>query len=187
MHPRSRSLQHLTKNPRVWFGLSILLFAFIAAAGANLFAPFAVDDLDISRRLLAPSREYLLGCDQNGGDVLTAMLFGARTSLTIGFTTVFISVSIGLMIGLISGYYGGKIDYVIMRFVDMLMAFPGLLVAMVLASTLGAGYWNIVFAITATGWISTTRIVRGQVLQIRELPFVQASVATGARDRKSVV
>jgi peptide/nickel transport system permease protein len=182
MDPRSRAIASLKQNPRTWIGATILLLAAFAAVGAGVLAPFPADDLDITRRLLPPGPEHWLGCDQNGGDVLTAMLLGARTSLTIGFTTVLISVSIGLIIGLVSGFYGGAIDYAIMRLVDMLMAFPGLLVALVLASTLGAGYWNIVIAITATGWISTTRIVRGQVLQVRELPFVQASIALGAKD-----
>ncbi len=146
---------------------------------ADALAPYSADDLDISRRLLSPSAGHWFGCDADGGDVLTSMLFGARTSLTISFLTVALSMGFGVTIGLISGYFGSWVDTTLMRLVDMLMAFPGLLVAMVLATALGPSTGTIILAISATGWLSSARVTRGQVLTLRERDYVMATRALG--------
>jgi peptide/nickel transport system permease protein len=138
--------------------------------------------MDITLRNLPPSSEHWLGCDLNGRDIVTSMLYGARISLYIAFLTVVLSTTFGLFIGLISGYKLGWIDTILMRSVDIVMAVPGILVAMVLAGLMGSSVNNIAFAIAATGWTSSARIVRGQVLTVREREYVQASRALGARD-----
>lgn len=173
-------------NPRIWFGLAILpLFA-----GMALFAPWLAptppDAIDISLRLLPPSLDHLMGMDLAGGNVLTAILYGARTSLYVGFLTVLLSLTIGVFIGLVAGYYRGWIDTTLMRIVDLIMAFPGILLAMALAALMGPSLHNVVIAISATGWTSSARLIRGQVLSIREREFVTASLALGARPSRVI-
>lgn len=187
MNDRSRKLlKRVWENPRIWFGATILLIATAGALLAPWFAPFDPSYMDISKRIAPPSSEHWLGCDLNGRDVITSMLYGARVSLYIAFLTVVLSTTVGLCIGLVSGYKLGWIDTVLMRFVDIVMAVPGILVAMVLAGLLGSSINNIVIAIAATGWTASARIVRGQVLTLREREFVEASRALGAGDLRLI-
>lgn len=179
----TRKLKFLSaalSNPRIWFGLAILPLFTIMALFAPWLAPTPPDAIDISLRLLPPSPEHIFGMDLAGGNVLTAMLYGARTSLYVGFLTVLLSLSIGVLVGLIAGYYRGWIDTALMRTVDLIMAFPGILLAMALAALMGPSLHNVVLAISATGWTSSARLIRGQVLSIREREFVTASLALGA-------
>jgi peptide/nickel transport system permease protein len=179
--PKSNSVWRVcARSPRIVFGLSVLMLVILAAAFAGVLAPYAPNEMDITMRLLPPSMSHWLGCDVHGADILTAMLYGARTSLYVSFLTVFLCMTIGTTAGLVSGYKGGWIDTVLMRFVDVLMAFPGILLALALAAMLGPSINNIVLAITATGWTSTARLVRGQVLSFREREFVLAAKTIGA-------
>lgn len=166
-------------NPRLVIGVTILVTMTIAALLAPWIAPYSPSNLDVTLRLTPPSAEHLLGVDSNGSDVLTALLYGARTSLFIGFMTVLLSVFLGVSIGAISGYAGGWIDMVLMRIVDILMSFPGILLALTLVTVLGPNLWSIIFAISATGWTSAARIARGQVLSIKERDHVLATYALG--------
>lgn len=168
------------RNPRIWFGMAILPAFVGMALLAPWLAPSAQDEMDVALRLLPPSAEHLLGMDINGGSVLTSMLYGARTSLYVGFLTVLLSVTIGVSVGLVAGYSRGLVDTLLMRLVDLIMAFPGILLAMALAALMGPSLHNVVFAIAATGWTSSARLIRGQVLSIREREFVTASRALGA-------
>ncbi len=174
------------RNPRIVFGFIILLGAIATAVLAPWIAPYPADEMDITKRLCPPSSEHWLGCDLNGADILTAIMYGGRTSLYIGFLTVCMTLSVGVFVGLISGYWRGWIDHLLMRSVDILMAFPGILVAMSLAALLGPNIHNVVLAIAATGWTSAARLVRGQVLSLREREYVTASRALGARDRRLI-
>jgi len=177
-----KTLKALVLNPRVLVGLIILGIATFCAIFAPIIAPYSPEYSELSLRLAAPSAEHLLGCDIDGKDVLTSMLYGARVSLYIAFLTVILSVVLGLSIGLVSGYYRGWVDSILMRLVEIVMAVPTLLIAMVLSALLGSSSHNIIFAIVATGWASSARLIRGQVLSIREKEFVTASRALGARD-----
>ena len=182
MTPSQLVLQHLKRSPRVWIGAGIILFFVLAAVFAPWLAPFTEDDLDLMRRNAGPSWEHPFGCDLNGGDVLTSMLYGAQVSLFIAFMTVVLSVTVGLGIGLVSGYYLGWVDALFMRLIDVVLAIPTILVAMVLSTLLGSSIWNVIFAIAVTGWASSARLVRGQVLSLRERDYVKASRALGAKD-----
>lgn len=175
-------IKKMKNNPRIWFAASVLTVMVILALGAGTFAPFSPADADISLRLAKPSSQHWFGCDLNGADVFTLILYGARISLYIAFVTVFFSVTVGLFIGLVCGYKRGLIDTVMMRVVEILMAVPTLLVALILTSLLGASINNIILAIAVTGWTSSARIVRGQVLTLKEREFVMASKALGASD-----
>ena len=190
LSPHQRDLAHkLTTNPRVWFGVIVLTVAVTLALAAPWLAPTAPDDMDIALKLKTPDWSNMadwLGRDVNGGSVLTAMLYGARTSLYISFLTVAIACTLGASIGLIAGYKRGLFDAVLMRTVDLLMAFPGILLALALAALMGPSQHNVVLAIAATGWTSSARLIRGQALTVREREFVQASVALGASDFRTM-
>jgi ABC-type dipeptide/oligopeptide/nickel transport system permease subunit len=159
----------------------VIGFAVIVALSAPWIAPYDPENMDdIARRLAPPSAAHWLGNDLTGGDVLTGIIYGTRTSLYIGFVTVFLSITLGVSIGLLAGYRRGAIDMILMRTVDLLMAFPGILLAMALAALMGPDLHNVVLAITATGWTSSARLVRGQVLSLTEREYVTATRALGA-------
>ncbi len=179
--PGERVRQKLFANSRFWIGATILAVTFIIAAFAPWLAPYKLGNADLLERLCSPRAAHWLGCDLEGEDVLSIMLFGARVSLYVAFLTVFISMLIGTVIGLVSGYWRGWVDTVIMRIVDIFMAFPGILLALTLTAIMGPSLYTIIFAIAVSGWTSTARLVRGQVLSIREREFVQASRALGAQ------
>lgn len=184
--PGAELARRLARNPRIWFGATIALLFVGSALLAPWLAPTAPDDMDIALRLTPPGSGDLLGRDLNGGSVLTAMLYGARTSLYISFLTVLLSCTLGTTIGLAAGFKRGMLDAVLMRAVDLLMAFPGTLLAMALAALMGPSLNNVVFAIAATGWTSSARLVRGQTLSAREREYVLSSRAMGATDWRQI-
>lgn len=137
---------------------------------------------EVSRRLEAPSREHPLGTDRLGRDLAARVLHGSRVSLITGTLVVIVAVSLGLVLGLLSGYYGGAIDFAIQRGVDVVMAFPGILLAIGIMAFIGQGLGNLILAIAIVNVPRITRIARGSVLQVRTLEFVEAARASGARD-----
>ena len=160
----------------------VLLFVVMA-----LFAPLLVthDPYKLGSPeevLLPPSSEFLLGTDNVGKDIYSQLVVGAKVSLLIGFLAAGIAAVIGSTVGLVSGYYGGIVDNLLMRIVDIFMAVPSLPVMIVLAAILGPSIWNIIIIIAVLGWPSTARIVRSQVLSIKERPFVEAARCIGASD-----
>lgn len=174
-------------NPRIWFGLTIVVLLVGTSLLAPWISPTDPEDMNITLRLAPPSAEDPLGRDLNGASVLTAMFYGGRTSLYISFITVLLSVTFGAGIGLVAGYKRGFIDSLLMRTVDLLMAFPGILLAMALAAFMGPSLNNVIFAIAATGWTSSARLVRGQTLSVREREYVAATRALGAGDIRIIV
>lgn len=189
--PRQELARRLKGNPRIWFGVTVTSLFAVAALFAPWLAPTAPDDMDIVMRMTPPdfsaAASEWLGRDINGGSVMTAMLYGARTSLYISFLTVSISVTLGTAIGLLAGYRRGWVDGLLMRTVDLLMAFPGILLAMALAALMGPSIHNVVLAIAATGWTSSARLIRGQTLSVREREYVVASRAMGASGWRQVI
>jgi peptide/nickel transport system permease protein len=131
-------------------------------------------------RLEGPSPSHWFGLDELGRDILARLLTGARVSLLVGAVVVGISASVGTLLGSIAGYYGGIVDDAVSRVSDVLMAFPGLLLAIAVVAVLGPGLTNVVLALTLIGWVGYARLVRGQVLRVRELEYVQAARAMGA-------
>jgi peptide/nickel transport system permease protein len=130
-----------------------------------------------------PSARFPMGVDGAGRDLLSRVLVGGRYSISIGFVVVGLTAAVGLAYGAISGYYGGAVDEVMMRVVDVVFAFPGLVLALVVVATLGGGYWQLVLAFSLFGWAGYARLVRGEVLSIAERDYVLAARAVGARDR----
>jgi peptide/nickel transport system permease protein len=135
---------------------------------------------DLPLRLEGPSPAHWLGLDELGRDIFARLLVGARISLLVGTVVVGISAIIGTLLGSIAGYYGGTVDDVVSRVSDILMAFPGLLLAIAVVAVLGPSLTNVVLALTLIGWVGYARLIRGQVLRVRELEYVQAARALGA-------
>lgn len=162
-------------------GAAIVLALFLMAILAPLLSPYDPYLIDLDVMTQAPSKAHWLGTDQFGRDLLTRILYGTRISLVIGIVPTLLSMTIGTSLGLIGGYYGGKVDAVIMRLCDIVLAFPSLLLAMVVMYTLGATLVNIFIALAAVGWAGTARVVRSQVLSLKEKEFVEAARAVGVR------
>lgn len=133
-----------------------------------------------------PSRAHPFGTDHQGRDVFSRVVTGGRWSLSIGFLAVGLAVLVGVPIGAVAGYYGGRVDDVVMRVVDVLYAFPFLVLALAVVAIVGRGFWELVFALTVVGWIGYARLIRGEVLRVREREYVLAARAIGARDRTIV-
>ena len=170
------------KNRPAAFGLLILGALLVTAMMAPWLAPQDPAAVRLSESLERPTLSCPLGKDPLGRDVLSRLVYGARVSVVVAFTTVAISLAAGTLLGFLAGYYGGILDDLIMRVVDILLAFPGILLAVALTSVLGPSLRNVVLALCVMGWVGYARIVRAQVLAIRERDFVQAARAIGAED-----
>ena len=161
-------------------GTTLLLLWLAAAIFGPALAPFGPFELDLERSLEGPSAQHWLGTDENGADVFTALLYGARVAAIVGLCTVMVSAAFGIALGCISGFFGGWVDETAMRAVDIVMAFPGILLAiLILFVTQEPSTMTVVFALCVTGWASYARLVRGQVLTLREREFVVAAQALG--------
>jgi peptide/nickel transport system permease protein len=155
-------------------------FAVLALVGP-LLAPDSPTAQHLDHLLEPPSRAHLLGTDENGCDVLSQMLHGARLAAVIATAVVGVSAAIGTTVGVVAGYFGGTLDEVVMRVVDVLLAFPGMLLNLAIVALVARpGPRQVVFALAANGWVGYARVARGQVLQVRERDFVQAARALGA-------
>jgi peptide/nickel transport system permease protein len=141
----------------------------------------------LALRLTGPSWSHPLGLDELGRDVLARLLVGARISFAVGLSVVGISTVVGVAIGALAGYLGGWLDDVIGRAMDVLLAFPGMLLAIALVAMLGPSLWHVVLALTVIGWVSYARLVRGQVLAVREMEYVQAARAIGAAPARVIL
>ena len=161
-------------------GAVIVGIAALAAIVGPLAAPFDPATQVLAERLAAPSLAHPFGLDELGRDILARVLAGARISFLVGLTVVTVSATIGTLLGAIAGYFGGRLDDVISRVIDTLLAFPGLLLAIALVAVLGPSLANVLFALTIIGWVGYARLVRGQVLRAREFEYVQAARALGA-------
>lgn len=172
---RSRKLRQFKSNRLNLVGLALVLFVVSSALFAPWLAPSQPNEPDYLDRLEPPSGEHLMGTDQLGRDVLSRLLYGARISLRVAFVVVAITLAIGTLVGVVAGYAGGWIDEALMRFVDILLAFPGILLALVIAGILGPSLTNIMIALAVVGWTQYARIIRGSVLSIKEKEFIKAA------------
>jgi len=166
--------------------LAVMGFAFVClfvilAIFADILAPHSYKKAYFDRVLLFPFQhpEHLLGTDNVGRDYLSRMIYGARTSLTVGIMVQVIAVTIGVPLGGLAGYMGGKVDYLISRLIDVMTAFPGLLFAILIISVWGGGMWKVILALSITSWIGIARLTRGQILTLREKEYVEAARSTG--------
>jgi peptide/nickel transport system permease protein len=161
-------------------GTFIVILAIAAALAGPSLWPYDPTAQELARRLEAPSLAHPLGLDELGRDILARLLQGARISLLVGISVVSVSSTLGMLFGSLAGYFGGPVDDVISRVIDVLMAFPGILLAIALVAVLGPSLVNVVLALSIIGWVGYARLVRGQALRAREFEFVQAARASGA-------
>jgi peptide/nickel transport system permease protein len=165
-------------------GLFLVIVALISLF-APVLAPMDPTAVDLSLRLQPPGTPgYPLGTDHVGRDILSRLIWGGRISLLIGFSAVMLAMVLGVLIGLIAGYFGGRLDSLIMRFIDILMAFPAILLAITIVASLGPGLRNSMIAVSIVGIPFYVRIVRGSVLSLREQEFIHAAQLVGASHRR---
>jgi len=162
-------------------GGAIVGLAAAAALFGPLVAPWDPYAQELALRLAGPTQGHLFGLDELGRDILSRLLAGARISLLVGLAVVSVSSSVGILMGSVAGYYGGRIDQLISRVMDVLLAFPGILLAIALVAVLGPSLTNVILALSVIGWVGYARLVRAQVLRVRELEYVQAARALGAK------
>ena len=166
-------------------GLVIVVVLVIVALFAPWIATYDVGATNLSMRYLAPSAEHWFGTDSTGRDIFSRVVFGARISLQVGVIVVSVSAIIGTLLGAIAGYYGGWVDRSVSGYVfNVFLAFPGLLLAIAMVAFLGAGLNKLILALCIIGWVGYARLIRGQVLKVREYDFVQAARALGASDAR---
>lgn len=175
------------QNKLAAFSAVLIVVIILMAVFAPLVSPYDPYAQALKDRLLAPSAAHLLGTDELGRDMLSRIIYGARISLTIGLVPTLISMVIGTALGLAAGYYGGKIDFVIMRLADVMLAFPSLLLAMVVMYTMGGGLVNIFIALSLVNWAGTARIVRSQTLSLKEAEYVEAARSIGVKSRTILI
>jgi peptide/nickel transport system permease protein/oligopeptide transport system permease protein len=169
------------RNRMAMAGLIMVGCLVFVALFVSFISPHDPYRVALNEQFRPPSTTYWLGTDNFGRDLLTRILYGARISLVVGIVPSFISLMIGAVLGVVSGYYGGRVDFVIMRLADMMIAFPSLLLAMVVMYTLGANLFNIFIALSLVGWAGVARVVRAQTLAVKEKEFIEAARANGTK------
>jgi len=187
------TLKRLARRRTAIFGLGVVVVVLLAALFAPWLTPFDPLEQDINQRLKEPGwqtaagRIHVLGTDHLGRDILARVIFGSRIALVVGVSAVLISGVLGMAIGLVAGYFGGKVDDFFMRLADIQLAFPFILLAIAVIGVLGPNLRNIIIVIGVSSWVVYARVVRGEVLSIREREFVQAAIALGSRDGRVLV
>jgi len=172
--------RRLLRNRLAVAGGTVILFFFLVSAFPALFASQNPDRIDVANILRPPSAAHPLGTDDLGRDVLARVVYGARVSLKVGFVAVGIATAIGLFIGLLSGFYGRRVDAVLMRFVDIMLCFPTFFLILAVIAFLSPSIVNIMVVIGLTGWMGVARLVRAETLSLKERDFVAAARAQGA-------
>jgi peptide/nickel transport system permease protein len=178
--------QRIAHNKMAMAGAVMVCFMFVMAVLAPLIAPDP-GFVDISKQLQPPSLQAILGTDDLGRDVFARIVYGARISLLVGFVAVGIATAVGIVLGAIAGYYGGWIDIIIMRFVDIMLCFPSFFLILAVIAFLEPSIWNIMIIIGLTGWMGVARLVRAEFLSLRERDFVLAVRSLGASDSRIIL
>ena len=176
----AKSWRRLLTQKSIMFALATLTFLFVLALIGPLLTPYAYYETHLPKKNLSPSLEFWFGTDELGRDIFTRIWWGARISLFVGVTAASIDLVLGVIYGSIAGLWGKKLDELMMRITDVLYSIPYLLIVILLTVMMGPGLFTIIIALTITGWIPMARIVRGQILQLKELDYAQAAVALGA-------
>ena len=176
------TFRRLRRSHTAVFGMSIAVLIFLVAALADVIAPYGYAEMHPEDMLQAPSGKYLLGTDQMGRDVLSRVIYGSRISIYVGVVSTIFGALVGVPLGIVAAYYGGIIDNAIMRLVDIWVAFPNFLLALVISVILGPSVTNVVIALAIVRVPTQARVVRGTALSVKENDYVQAARAVGAQD-----
>lgn len=177
----------IRKQPLAAAGGFIVIAMILMAIFAEVITVFNPIENNLEFMLVPPDAQYWLGTDQFGRDLLTRIIFGARTALTVGFTCAIIGATLGLVLGVASAYFGGLFDLIVQRIVDVVMAFPLIILALAVVATLGPGTQNVIIAITIPFIPQCARVVRSNALAIREIPYVDAARALGFSDVRIIL
>lgn len=189
-HPVARQSQmaivfrQLRRNPVAIIGAVVLTLEILMAVAAPIVSPYDPMYQNFAVPLQGPSRAHLFGTDDTGRDLLSRVIYGARISLRVGFIAVAIGAGVGVVLGIVSGFYAGIVDTVVMRLTDLLLAFPGLLLALAIVAVLGPGLFNVMIAVGVGGVPVYIRLARASTLSTRERDYVLAARSTGCSDRR---
>ena len=184
MNPARRFRRLVLRDKWAFGGGLVLLFWLLVALAPQFFSELREVPMELSARLSGPSREFLLGVNDNGNSVALLLMNGARTSLMVSLFTVSMSLLVGIPLGAAAGYFGGWVDGIVSRVIDILLSFPPLILPIAITAFFGGGLVNVVVALSVTGWVSYARLVRGQFLSLREREFVTAARSLGAGDMR---
>lgn len=182
---RNRSWQRFKANRNALFGFYVLTVLLIVAVAAAQIAPY--DQLAMGQSFHPPSADHLLGSDSLGEDILTNILFGARTSLIVGFCAVLTSTTLGILVGATAGYFGGMADNILMRVTEMFQILPQFFLAIVIVALFGSSIWNVILVIGLLTWPVTARLLRAEFLALRHREFVDAARSLGMSDFDIIV
>ena len=176
--------REIWKQPLAVVGLAIILFMIVIAILAPVIAPYDPYHQIPEDRLQSPNLHYFFGTDDMGRDIFSRVIWGSRLSLAAAAVVLSLSTSIGILIGAFAGYLGGKVDEILMRITDMFLAFPAMILAMVIASALGPSLLNAMIAISVVWWPWYARLIRGQILSLKTMEYVEAARALGASNQR---
>ena len=179
---RGGTWRRFKRNRLAVFGLAMIVLIILAALFSEVITNYNPAEIDTSNRRQPPSSEHWFGTDQIGRDTFSRVIFGARVSLRVGIFATLIAVVIGVFMGSLAGYYGGLVDSIVMRITDLFLAFPYLLAAMAITTVLGQGERTVILVLGALGWLAIARVLRSQILQVKEREFIEAARAVGASD-----
>lgn len=180
-------LRRFLKNKNAVLGLIFIIILIICSLVPSLIAPYGFDDQNLQEKFISPNGQHWFGTDDYGRDIFSRVIYGARISLTIGVVSVAISSVLGTALGCISGYYGGRVDNLIMRMIDIMLAIPNILLAMSLVSMLGTSFINLIIAIGIGTVPEYSRIVRASILSEKEQEYIEAARSIGASDFRIIM
>jgi len=177
----------LKKNKLAMFGMFLIIILCVMAIFADFIAPYGVDDQDLLRKFSPPSAENLFGTDEFGRDIFSRIVYGSRYSLMIGAVAASLSAAIGMLIGSVAGFYGNRVDNVLMRIIDIMMAIPSTLLGISIVAALGNGIRNVIIAVAIGAVPSYARIVRASILSVKEQEYIEAARSIGASDARIIL
>ncbi|MGH7739232.1 MAG: ABC transporter permease [bacterium] len=177
----------LKRYPLILWGGLIVALLVVSALAAPLLAPQAPNIQDLNQSLLAPSWHHWMGTDQYGRDVLSRLIYGSRISLAVGLVAVSLYVAIGVTVGVLAGYYGGWVDLILMRLVDIMLCIPTLFLILMVIAFVGPSIFNVMVVIGLTSWMGVARLVRGEILSLKERDFVTAARVIGMTDTRIIL
>lgn len=177
----------LKKNRLAMVGLFLIILLLFVTIFADFIAPYGVDDQDLTRAYTAPCKEFIFGTDHVGRDIFSRIVYGSRYSLMIGAVAATLSAVIGMLIGSLAGFYGGKTDNILMRFIDIMLAIPSTLLGISIVAALGNGIRNVIIAVAIGAVPAYARIVRASILSVKEQEYIEAARSIGASDFRIIM
>lgn len=179
---KNRGLNRFKKNKLAMIGTVLILILVVFSIVAPLIISKDINKVDLMNISMSPSKEHILGTDEMGRDVFARIVYGGRVSLTVGMLGMLIQIFIGTTLGIIAGFYGGVVDSIIMRIVDVFMCFPFFVIAIAMAAILGPNIWNVIIIIGVLSWTGIARIVRAEILKLKKSEYIEAAHALGIKN-----